>query len=149
MMKRREALLTIITATAATPQAKPNLSGRWVLDPQRSELGPKMREGAYRETLVIEHRDPRLRIDYTLTFAGAKLHTVYELTTDGAENHTTTPLGEEVTRSHWEGDRLITEATLNSERTRIRRWLSADGKLLYQSYQKNSKNPGTMVFVRN
>jgi hypothetical protein len=148
-MRRREALLAVAGAAAAVAQGKPNLSGRWVLDPQQSELGPKMRAGGYRETLVIEHRDPRLRIDYTVTYGGDKLHTIYELTTDGAENRTKTPLGEEVTRSTWEGERLVSDATLNGERTRITRWLSPDGKLLHQIYQKdNSKKPGTMVFVR-
>lgn len=151
-MKRREFVLAAGVARSLAAQAgKPDLSGHWIMDQDKSELGTKMRAGGYYEEMVITHREPMIRIDYRLRFNGETIQTVYDLTTDGSETRTKTPIGEEFSVTRWEGVHLVTDSRMpgaESDTTRIVRFLSDDGKFLCVRFQKRSRKPGTMYFRR-
>lgn len=130
---------------------KPDYSGRWVMDESRSEMGHKMRAGGYSEVFDIHHDEPRIRIDYAVSFQGETRRVVYDLTTDGRECRTRTPMGEEVSRTIWSGGSLMTESTVNAGTPRESRWvlsLSPDGREMYVQYGKSAQ-PKKLVFTNH
>ena len=142
------AMLAGAFGLSATP-ARPNLSGRWKMDLQRSEMGHEMRAGSYYEELIIDHREPLVRIDYRLHFDGKFSEALYRLRTDGSEVRTETPVGLESSRTRWEGEKLVTVANLlgsGTDEQRIVRFLSEGGKQLNVQYGK-SEYPKTLIFV--
>ena len=76
------ATLAVAELLAAAP--KPDFSGTWKLDPQRSRYNAKV-PAPKSVTLAVEHRDPRLRIDMTTVTANGSQNYSFELTTDGTE----------------------------------------------------------------
>src|SRR5674476_1248885 len=76
------ATLAVAELLAAAP--KPDFSGTCKLDTQRSRYNAKV-PAPKSVTLVVEHRDPRLRIDMTTVTANGSQNYSFELTTDGTE----------------------------------------------------------------
>jgi hypothetical protein len=119
------------------------------MDFQRSEMGNKMRAGGYYEELIIDHREPLLTVDYRLHFDGKFVEALYKLRTDGSEDRTETPVGLELSRTVWEGEKLVTVAKLvgsPNDEQRIVRFLSEGGKQLNVRYG-TSPAPKTLMFV--
>ncbi len=133
-----------------TTKAKPDLSGTWLLDPRKSNVGPSAKPD---QPLKIAQHDPELRITHMVASNGQKDFVYY---TDGrGETNTTTmflstdtdmnPRGhdKDVTKSKtkWSGDKLVTRFTLSSvigghplEFEIIDEWkLSKDGQTLTQT----------------
>lgn len=150
---------------------KPNFSGTWTLDPERSEMGRggrgpgsgrfgggkgagrsreggrqrgggpgrrgmgRMGRGGMRAPLTIDHKEGMLVIRQTLNFGGEEQVRTSRFTTDGKES-TNPGFGGMSTpsRTHWEGDRLVTESTMEtpmgSMTVKEVRSLSDDGKTM-------------------
>lgn len=111
--------MTAIFATAASGLAapsKPNFSGRWRLDPSRNS-----KDAPADLTETIDHREPVIRIDTdwdkgvaTGISNAAILAPAVQLKSDGSETSDDLPLGLSLaTKSHWDGDKLVTEWRLN------------------------------------
>ena len=126
---------------------KPNFSGTWTLDPERSEMGRggrgpgggrfgagrsreggrqrgggpgrrgmgRMGRGGMRGPLTIDHKEGMLVIRQTLNVGGEEQVRTSRFTTDGKES-TNPGFGGMSTpsRTHWEGDRLVTESTMET-----------------------------------
>jgi hypothetical protein len=104
------ALCLLAAGLAAAP--KPNFSGRWRIDERQSSRGAPA-------DLVqtVDHRDPVMRIDSdwdrnrpTSVAYIAMLAPTVQTMTDGSETANDVPPGMSIaTKSHWDGDKLVTE----------------------------------------
>jgi hypothetical protein len=123
-------------------QAKPNLSGNWVLDVGKSNfgrLGNSQFKNA-RMTLKISHREPEVKIVRNATMGGQSRNHNLNYFTDGRGESNPNILSNESMRSktRWEGAKLISRASssvsFNGQSMNLeaieKRELSADGKLL-------------------
>jgi hypothetical protein len=98
--------LCIATLPAFGQTAKPNFSGRWELDKAKSDFGsgPAPKD-------IIEQIDQKGKtIVFTTTFvtADGEFKNVVKLTTDGSPNTNMMRGHEFTTRTHWQGDSLVT-----------------------------------------
>jgi hypothetical protein len=117
---------------AGRMDARPNFSGTWKLNPEKSQFGrlpaPTSR------TDVIEHQDPSLKLH--VTQANQKGEISYDLnyTTDGQENANDFQRNHLKSRLRWEGDHLLvdTNGTVMGARVTFKdKWtLLEDGKVL-------------------
>jgi hypothetical protein len=135
------AVMLVAAAVACSAQeAKPDFSGKWVLNVEKSEFAPlPPPESGSR---VIDHKDPKMKITETNKGQRGERTTEREITTDGQENKNTFPNGEYVSKSHWNGSKLVTEGRLQLQDNEIgikeTTELSKDGKTLTLKRQLSS-----------
>ena len=118
MRARIPALVIVCLAVALaarsqeTPAPRPDFSGTWKLDLERSSLQIEAPDAS---TFVIDHRDPHWRLERTHVFGGRSDTLSMELTTDG-EPMTFSRGGWEVRRRlHWEDAVLVLESTMSRD----------------------------------
>jgi hypothetical protein len=139
------ALLTLCLSAVAAGDGKkkhPDFSGTWRIDRAKSDFGgfedkPLAKADS---TLVVEHRDPELKIKRTLSLNGQEEVKEFAYYTDGRgeTNQATLGVGEVKSKTRWDGDKVVAEAkitrrgqggpyTLNV----TQKWqVSSDGKTL-------------------
>lgn len=144
-LKRSVPALWLVTAmlavaaflTAAAP-AKPDFSGVWVIDPQRSQLAAWAKFDS--TTITIEHREPRFHFHRVSVKAGKTDETIYELTTDGAEKVEKDGGRTSRSRLSWDGDTLVFEATMSlpdgRQATDVVRYTLKDGGKTFVAEEK-------------
>lgn len=130
--------LALVLATAASAQAaKPNFSGTWVVDLTKSDFGPMPPPESV--VLVVEHKEPNLKVTVTQKSAGGEVTNVRQVTTDGTNNPNKmrTPDGETqevISTTKWTGSALSTAYKVNAQGTTVDitdSWeLSDGGKVL-------------------
>lgn len=123
-------------------KSRPDLSGTWRIDKARSDFGefserPLSKADA---TLVVEHKDPELKIRRTLSLNGQEEVKEFTYYSDerGETNQATIGMGEVKSKTKWDGDRLVSEAhvtrrsqTGSYELNVVQKWqVSSDGKTL-------------------
>lgn len=86
--------------------AKPDFSGSWVLDKEKSDFGGTAAPESMTE--VIEHREPNIVITTTTKQSSGEDRRVVRLTTDGAENANEFAGHQVKTKTHWDGEKLVT-----------------------------------------
>lgn len=111
----------------------PDLSGTWELDVARSNYG--MMPAPQKGTLVIEHREPALKVTATQVSERGERTTTSSYTTDGRESRNTNAMGAEaVSVLKWEGAVLTNQTKaqmMGNDITIAERWsLAADGRTL-------------------
>lgn len=132
------ALAAVALAAPAVAQAQqPNLSGTWVLDVAKSDLGPmaQMMGEAPKITLVVDHKEPNVTIKTTTETSRGTRSNEQALTTDGKEVTTTGPRGGTAkTTAKWDKANLVIataretpQGAMQQTQTMV---LSADGKTL-------------------
>ena len=94
------------THIALAQGAKPDFSGSWVLDKEKSDFGGTPAPESMTE--VIEHHEPRIVITTTTKQSSGEDRRVVRLTTDGAENANEFAGHEVKTKTHWDRDKLVT-----------------------------------------
>jgi hypothetical protein len=104
------ATILLLAAVFAAAQDKPNFSGKWVLDLSKSNFEPLPAPDS--QVRVIDHKEPKLKITDTTKDQRGERTRDREITTDGKENKTTVGGIEYVSKSHWDGNQLITVGTL-------------------------------------
>ncbi len=127
------AAIVLFSAPAWTAKdARPNFTGKWVLDPAKSNLGSV--EGGISRTDIIEHKEPKLSQTITARVPQGEQSTAMTYTTDGKENTNTVANKPVKSTTRWEGTRLVTrlKADLRGGSVESKEvWqLSADGKVL-------------------
>ncbi len=138
-MKRRILILAAVVAAAAfaSPADKPDLSGEWKLNVEKSNFGPM--PGPDSQVRTIDHKDPSLSVkDVRVGGAQGDATTEMKFTTDGKETANTvkTPNGdlELKTTITWEEKTLVANTKLDIQGMDIsvvEKWeLSEDGKVL-------------------
>ena len=158
--------------TVTTDRSHPDFSGRWELDKAKSNLPPVSPDDLVQ---VIDHRDPQLRVtttskDWSAEFGGniqkpiavtlfALTIPQWVTTTDGMGRSETYGPAELKSKTHWEGDRLITVWSLERDgRPEITgewvRSLAADGRtqtieIEAHDPQRGGKGEARLVFVKS
>ena len=84
---------------------KPNFSGVWEINLQKSQLANWAKFD--RTTITIEHMDPNFRFHRLSIKAGKSDEISYELTTDGRERVEKDKGRSSVSRLDWDGDVLV------------------------------------------
>lgn len=165
-MNIKQAALTLASLlmclnAARAQNEKPNFSGSWKLDKQQSELGTDERDvGRFRggtfDSLVIEHKEPKLTIKRKMHLPSGEERTAeLKYTTDGESNTNEGFRGmTSKSKTHWEEEKLITESTMETQmgiiETKEVRSLSADGKTMtVEMTTKGGRREGTRKLVFN
>jgi hypothetical protein len=106
---------------------KPNFSGRWVLNSERSDFGRMPAPKSYVDE--IDHQDPTFIVNATSEDQRGETKSFMKLTTDGQENINEVNGNEFRSKSRWQGEKLVTVVTGNKgmQMTEVR-YLSGDGK---------------------
>ncbi len=136
LQKTLVAALTV-TAFAASlaAQTKPNFSGTWKLNVDKSDFGPLPAPTS--QTNVIEHNDPVLKVNSTGENAQGKQNVSSTFTTDGKEVVNKQGPREVKSTVVWEGANLVVNSkfSFNDNDVTIKSvWtLSPDGKTLTQN----------------
>lgn len=115
-MSKRQALLgasvlAVVVLVAAAAPPKPDFSGVWVVNPQKSQLAAWARFDS--TTITIDHKEPKFRFHRLSVKAGKGDETTYELTTDGAEKVEKDGGRTSRSRLFWDGDTLVFEDTIS------------------------------------
>jgi hypothetical protein len=130
------ALVLLFTASAAAQDEKPDFSGKWNLDVAKSDFGPAPPPESI--VMVIEHKEPNVKVSITQTGQQGVMSNVRNLTTDGKENTNLmrTMGGEQDVKSttKWDGKKLATVLKIDAQGATVEiqdAWeLAADGKVL-------------------
>lgn len=100
------ATLVLLAQAAFSQDAKPNFSGHWKLDKSKSDFGSGPQPDEVIE--VIDHHEPTLVVNTTTTQAGHEEKRSVRYTTDDAENTNVVGGHTMKTKTHWEGNSLVT-----------------------------------------
>ena len=139
-MYRIFSLVTLTAMALAMPaglvaQDKPNFSGTWVLQTDKSDYG--MMPPPMSRTDIIDHQEPKITIKRTAATGEGenKLDLVYAV--DGKPWKNQAGEQEVTSTLHWEGQELVVVSEVDTPQglaTLTDRWsLSADGKTLTQN----------------
>ncbi|MCI0628869.1 MAG: hypothetical protein L0387_45700 [Acidobacteria bacterium] len=152
-------MLLLCVAVVFGQDAKPNFSGAWALDRDKSELGERAGGGGggrgmgMMGSVIVTHDGDALVLKRKIDFQGEERTIESRHTTDGKENVNEGFRGSSVkSKSHWEGAKLVTESlmeTPNGKReTKEVRTLSADGKTMtVETTSKGGFGEGTRKLV--
>ena len=110
----------LVLGIGAMAQEKPNLSGTWVLDKEKSDppgMGMGGRGGFNPDvTLIIEHQEPVLKIKRIIKTERGEQAQELVYTTDGKENKNPGMRGGELrSKTRWEKGKLVTKGTQTIE----------------------------------
>ena len=137
MTRRLLAVLFVclsIGSVAALAADKPDFTGKWKLNTEKSDFGPMPKP--QKVDYVIAHKDPELIVKSTATTQMGEVANESKIVTDGKE-FTNTMRGQEIKgTAKWEGKVLVVHQELDMQGTVIRleqKWTMAeDGKSITQ-----------------
>jgi len=119
--------LLLTTALTAGDGTKPDFSGTWEFNPEKSRLEMT---APTKSVFVIEHQDPSFKLTRTHTW-GEKSDTLsFEVTTDGKEHYRKDGDHESWTRMTWMGEELVLDMKLafrGEKGTNVVHYRLADG----------------------
>ncbi|HZS06833.1 MAG TPA: hypothetical protein VFD58_18500 [Blastocatellia bacterium] len=121
-------VLSLAIVSLAGTQTKPNLSGLWKMNPQKSNFGPN--GGPDGITIKFDQKDSELSETLTISAGGNERAIDVKYTTDGKEGEAQIGGDGAKTTAKWDGDALVIEWK-NGERVFRRKFtLSGDGKTM-------------------
>jgi hypothetical protein len=126
-MKRLISALFVISAAAnmAVAADKPDFSGHWKLDVEKSTFGPIPAPASMVRT--VEKKGSDLSVEQTLT--GPDLYLSFQYSLDGKETANNLMGTDFKSKTNWEGAALIIHNTVEAGGGSTNKWtLSADGK---------------------
>jgi hypothetical protein len=146
MKKRQMSAATLMlffcVAVAFAQEAKPNFTGDWTLDREKSEMGEPRRGGGGGRgrgmgmgSFSITQDGDTLVLKRKVEFQGEEKTFESRYTADGKENVNEGFRGNSVkSKTHWEGAKLVTESVMETpngtRETKEVRSLSEDGKTM-------------------
>ena len=97
----------LVVGMSAAAQERPNFTGDWTLDLEKSQLHEDFR-ALERGVVRIEHREPAFTFRRTFFVKGQPREASYDATTDGREHRSVGPNGGvTVATMHWEQVALV------------------------------------------
>ncbi|MBV9923934.1 MAG: hypothetical protein JOZ96_02765 [Acidobacteria bacterium] len=138
-------VLCLLASAAAGDDKKkshPDFSGTWQLDRAKSDFGGWSDKPLAKadSTLVVEHKDPELKIKRTLSLDGQQEVKEFTYYTDerGETNQATIGAGEVKSKTKWDGDKAVSQSHITRkgqggtyELDVTQKWqVSSDGKTL-------------------
>ena len=131
-MKRACILVAAVTLTAAVAAAKPNFSGDWKMNLDKTDYGPMPKPQSLSQK--IDHQDPSLKVVITQVGARGEFTAESLYSTDGQETTNKMRNVESKSVAKWEGDVLEISTKANfqgNDVSIVDKWsLSEDGKTL-------------------
>jgi hypothetical protein len=138
------AVLWGYVSAAATPgilasaSEKPNFSGDWVFNPEKSKLEIKIElESA---TFTIDHKEPDFRFSRAFVIGGKEDALAWALTTDGKEVVAVEDGRTTHSRLYWDGDVLVFDVRIvlkdGREATNVVRYSLRDGGRTFMAEEK-------------
>ena len=111
-----------LAASPAAQAAKPNFTGTWTLDVSKSDFGPSPPPESM--VMVVEHKDPAIKIKSTQKTAEGEVVNDRSLTIDGKPNTNNIKMvggdAQKVTStSKWDGAKFVTTYPLDIQGTTI------------------------------
>ena len=111
-----------LAASPAAQAAKPNFTGTWTLDVSKSDFGPATPPESM--VMVVEHKDPAIKIKSTQKSAEGEVVNDRSLTIDGKPNTNNIKMvggdAQNVTStSKWDGAKFVTTYPLDMQGTTI------------------------------
>ncbi len=104
--------VSLVLAIAAAPEdgARPDFSGTWQLNQEKSRLELA---APSKSIFVIEHQEPRFKLTRTHTWGERSDTLSFEYTTDGEEHHRKQGNYESWARMSWLGDELVLDMRMS------------------------------------
>lgn len=135
LSRRAAAVAFLLAATTLFGQSRPDFSGTWKLNKDKSDLGMFADRMPDDFAVRIDHKDPEIKISQPGMRGGTQESKV---TTDGKPSETTsqTPMGEVKSKAvaKWDGAALVLDVEREmggNTMSQTDRWtLSPDGKVL-------------------
>lgn len=131
-------LLGAAILLAAAAAEKPDFSGVWVVNLEKSQLASWAKFD--RTTITIDHKEPVFRFHRVSVKAGKTDETSYELKTDGVEKVEKEGGRASYSRLTWDGDALVFEDRLvlpnGREATDVVRYTLRDGGKTFVAEEK-------------
>lgn len=125
-------VLLLTTAWCFGAYAKPNFSGTWKLNVEKSEYGPMPAPTSMVDK--IAHEDPSLKINRTQVGQQGELNYDLNFTTDGKESSNTIRGNAMKSTVNWEGETLVFDTKFSIQDNEITfkdKWnVSPDGKTI-------------------
>ncbi|HKQ78957.1 MAG TPA: hypothetical protein VJ810_34990 [Blastocatellia bacterium] len=145
------ATILCIVALVANAQTKPNLSGEWKMNPEKSKF-----TGGGPDSIVIkiDHKEPALTEDWSISTPDGQRSFQAKYTTDGKETEQQVMGRTAKTSAKWVGDALVIEFKEKESGGFFNRkiTLSADGKtmtkVVTQSNGGGESAEDTVVFEK-
>jgi hypothetical protein len=97
----------VAIAKNPTPDARPDFSGRWLLDIEHSRVNPAISKGLTKGEVRIYHKDPSFSFWREFTKAGLSEVVEYTLNSGGEEIKGTEGGMPTISSLSWSGDELI------------------------------------------
>ncbi len=119
--------IVCIFVLIATAQTKPNFSGEWKMNPQKSKFADG---GPDAITIKIDHKEPALTEDWSMSTPDGERSFQAKYTTDGAETEQNVMGRTAKTSAKWAGDSLVIEFKSANGFFNRKLTLSTDGKTL-------------------
>jgi hypothetical protein len=135
MQRRWFLLFAAALALGVSANAKPNFTGDWKLNADKSDFGPMPPPSAM--AIKIDHDDPNLKVATTQSGAQGDVSYEAKYTTDGKESTNSMGPMEAKSTVNWDGDALLFSTKLEAGEMKFDakgKWmLSEDGKTLTQT----------------
>src|SRR5262245_42715257 len=143
------AAFVCLGALIAAAQTKPNLSGSWKLNREKSKFAGG---GPDNLSIKIDHKEPTFVEDWSMSTPNGDRSFQAKYTTDGKETEQEVMGHTARTKAKWDGDALVVEWR-SEDRSFIRKiTLSADGKtmtkIVTQSKDGGEQTEDTVVFEK-
>jgi hypothetical protein len=121
------AVIVCLYASIATAQTKPNFSGAWKMNPEKS----KFADGGPDAILIkIDHKEPALTEEWSMTTPEGVRSFQAKYNIDGKETEQEVMGRTATTSAKWEGDALVIEFKSADGFFKRKITLSADGKTM-------------------
>ena len=95
-----------LAVLACVADDKPNFTGKWVLDTEKSDFGPVPAPTS--QSQDIDHKDPKLKVKTVSKGSQGETTVESNRTTDGEENTNTMGGAEVKSKTVWDGKKLVT-----------------------------------------
>lgn len=124
--------------TGAHAQNKPNFSGTWKMNLEKSKLSDGSSISYYSEFIQeIDHQEPKLRITERIKGegAGGDRTVLWNLNTDGKQYDTKVVNAPAKISASWDGDRLITRIAAGDWKVVRKSQIAKDGKAVTAEFE--------------
>ena len=143
------AAIVCIYASIAEAQTKPDFSGSWKMNREKSKFAGG---GPDNILIKIDHKEPAFVEDWSMSTSNGERSFQAKYTTDGKETEQEVMGRTAKTSAKWEGDALVIEWTSEGEFFKRKITLSADGKtitkMVKQSPRDGEQTEDTVVFEK-
>ncbi len=131
-MRKLSLLVAAFSLAAFCQEGKPNFSGTWELQVEKSDFGPL--PSPQSQITVVEHKDSKVKVSVTAKTPQGDRNSERLMTTDGQENTNQVGGSEWKSTTRWVEKQLVTDAAFELQGNKVKlndKWqLSDDGKTL-------------------